>query len=53
VSFLKDLFIKNGSFGEMMFKISYTSYTNQHGVLVAEQEITTIIYGKGEKTFLS
>jgi len=53
VSFLKDLFIKNGSFGEMMFKISHTSYTNQHGVLVAEQEITTIIYGKGEKTFLS
>ena len=45
--------MKNGSFGEMMFKISHTTYTNQNNVLVAEQEITTITYGKGEKTFLS
>ena len=53
VSKLKDLFIKSGSFGDMMFKISLTSYTNQKNILVAEQEITTILYGKGEKTFLS
>ena len=53
VSKLKDLFIKSGSFGDMMFKISLTSYTNQKNKLVAEQEITTILYGKGEKTFLS
>ncbi|MBC78522.1 MAG: hypothetical protein CL772_00085 [Chloroflexi bacterium] len=53
ISCLKDLFMKNGSFGEMMFKISHTTYTNQNNVLVAEQEITTITYGKGEKTFLS
>ena len=53
VSKLKDLFIKSGSFGDMMFKISLTSYTNQKSILVAEQEITTILYGKGEKTFLS
>ena len=52
VSKLKDLFIKSGSFGDMMFKISLTSYTNQKNILVAEQEITTILYGKGEKTFL-
>lgn len=50
---LKDLFIKSGSMGEMMFKISLTTYTNQNKILVAEQEITTIYYGKGEKTFLS
>ena len=53
VSKLKDLFIKSGSFGDMMFKISLTTYTNQKNILVAEQEITTILYGKGEKTFLS
>ena len=53
VSKLKDLFIKSGSFGDMMFKISLTSYTNQKNILAAEQEITTILYGKGEKTFLS
>ena len=53
VSKLKDLFIKSGSFGDMMFKISLTSYTNQKNILVSEQEITTILYGKGEKTFLS
>ena len=53
VSKLKDLFIKSGSFGDMMFKISLTSYTNQKNILVAEQEITTILYGKGEKKFLS
>ena len=51
VSKLKDLFIKSGSFGDMMFKISLTTYTNQKNILVAEQEITTILYGKGEKTF--
>ena len=51
VSKLKDLFIKSGSFGDMMFKISLTSYTNQKNILVAEQEITTILYGKGENVF--
>ena len=44
VSKLKDLFIKSGSFGDMMFKISLTTYTNQKNILVAEQEITTILY---------
>jgi len=53
VSQLKDLFIKSGSMGEMMFKISLTTYTNQNKIVVTEQEITTIYYGKGEKTFLS
>jgi len=53
VSQLKDLFIKSGKMGEMMFKIFLTTYTNQNDKLVAEQEITTIYYGKGEKTFLS
>ncbi len=53
VSQLKNLFIKEGSMGDMMFKIFLTTYTNQKKILVAEQEITTIYYGKGEKTFLS
>ena len=29
-----------------------SSYTNQNNELVATQEVVTITYGKGEKTFL-
>ena len=49
----RSLFIKEGSMGDMMFKIFLTTYTNQKKILVAEQEIRTIYYGKVEKTFLS
>jgi len=52
VSKLKDLFVKSGSMGDMLFKVTLTSYTNQKNELVATQEIVTITYGKGEKTFL-
>ena len=52
VSKLKDLFIKTGKIGDMLFKLTLISYTNQKKILVTTQEVTTITYGKGEKTFL-
>ena len=52
VSKLKDLFIKTGKIGDMLFKLTLISYTNQKNLLVTSQEVTTITYGKGEKTFL-
>ena len=52
VSKLKDLFIKSGTMGDMLFKVTLISYTNQKNELVATQEVVTITYGKGEKTFL-
>jgi acyl dehydratase len=45
---LKDLFVKSGRLGEMLFKIRETRYVNQLGQLVATQESTTITYGDGE-----
>ena len=38
--------------GNMLFKITLISYTNQKNILVTSQEVTTITYGKGEKTVL-
>ena len=38
--------------GEMLFKVTLISYMNQKKELVSTQEIVTITYGKGEKTFL-
>ena len=38
--------------GDMLFKVTLISYTNQKNELVATQEVVTITYGKGEKTFL-
>ena len=52
VSKLKDLFLKSGTMGDMLFKVTLISYTNQNNELVATQEVVTITYGKGEKTFL-
>ena len=52
VSKLKDLFIKTGKIGDMLFKLTLISYTNQKKILVTTHEVTTITYGKGEKTFL-
>lgn len=45
---LKDLFVKSGRLGEMLFKVRETRYVNQLGQLVATQETTTITYGHGE-----
>ena len=45
---LKDLFVKTGRFGPMLFKIRELKYVNQDGQLVATQETTTITYGEGE-----
>ena len=52
ISKLKDLFLKTGTMGEMLFKVTLISYINQKKELVSTQEIVTITYGKGEKTFL-
>ena len=52
ISKLKDLFLKTGTMGEMLFKVTLISYMNQKKELVSTQEIVTITYGKGEKTFL-
>ena len=52
VSKLKDLFVKTGKKGNMLFKLTLISYTNQKNKLVTTQEVITITYGKGEKTFL-
>ena len=52
VSKLKDLFVKTGKIGNMLFKLTLISYTNQKNKLVTTQEVTTITYGEGEKTFL-
>ena len=45
---LKDLFVKSGRLGDMLFKVRELTYTNQHGELVATQETTTITYGVPE-----
>jgi acyl dehydratase len=45
---LKDLFIKTGRLGPMLFKVREVRYVNQLGQLVATQETTTITYGEGE-----
>jgi len=52
VSKLTNLFIKTGTMGDMLFKVTLISYTNQNEKLVATQETVKITYGKGEKTFL-
>jgi acyl dehydratase len=46
---LIEIFEKHGRMGTMLFKISETAYTNQHGQVVATQATTTITYGTGEK----
>lgn len=43
---LKDLFVKSGRLGDMLFKVQEISYTNQLGQLVAVQETTTITFGE-------
>ena len=45
---LKDLFVKTGRLGPMLFKVRETRYVNQLGQLAATQETTTITYGEGE-----
>ncbi|NCG35280.1 MAG: hypothetical protein GWO78_04730 [Dehalococcoidales bacterium] len=52
VSKITNLFVKTGTMGDMLFKVTLISYTNQNNKLVATQEVVTITYGKGEKTFL-
>lgn len=44
---LKNLFLKTGRLGPMLFKIREIKYVNQHGQTVATQETTTITYGEG------
>ena len=53
VSKLKDLFIKSGSFGDMMFKDFTNILYKSKKYTRCRTKITTILYGKGEKTFLS
>ena len=45
---LKDLFVKTGKLGPMLFKVREIRYENQLGQVAAVQETTTITYGEGE-----